>query len=86
MIALRIAYLLSYLIAHVRLATHISGRQSACKILPALYCHEDRPATWDEVVDAMEAHKEVVTLKALGGIKFKGVVELEGVIERNGWT
>lgn len=34
----------------------------------------------------MEAHKEVVTLKALGGIGFKGVVELEGVIVHEGWT
>lgn len=36
-------------------------------------------------MDAKEAYKEVVFLKALTGIRFRGVVELEGVLERNGW-
>ena len=42
--------------------------------------------TWDQSVDAMEAHKEVVLLKALSGLKMPGVVELEGIVERDGWT
>lgn len=72
--------------AHVRLATHITGRKAACKILPALRQDPTKPVTWDQTVDAVEAHKEVVLLKALSGIKFTGVVDLEGVIERDGWT
>jgi len=71
---------------HVRLATHVSGRKAACKILPALHQDPTKPVTWDQTIDAVEAHKEVVLLKALSGIKFSGVVELEGVIERDGWT
>jgi serine/threonine protein kinase len=70
----------------VRLATHTSGRKAACKILPALHQDPHKSVTWDQTVDAVEAHKEVVLLKALSGIKFSGVVELEGVIERDGWT
>lgn len=37
-------------------------------------------------MDAVEAHKEVVLLKALWGAGVHGVVELEGVIEEGGWT
>lgn len=72
--------------AHVRLATHISGRKAACKILPALHQDPTKAVTWDQTIDAVEAHKEVVLLKALSGIKLPGVVELEGVVERDGWT
>jgi hypothetical protein len=66
--------------AHVREATHVSGRKAACKILPALHRDPFRAVTTDELVDAVEAHKEVVLLKALTG------VGLEGVIESGGWT
>jgi len=71
---------------HVRLATHVSGRKAACKILPALHHDPTQPVTWDQTVDATEAHKEVVLLKALSGLKMPGVVELEGIVERDGWT
>jgi len=71
---------------HVRLATHITGRKAACKILPSLHHDPTQPVTWDQTVDATEAHKEVVLLKALSGLKMPGVVELEGVVERDGWT
>jgi len=40
----------------------------------------------DEMMDAIEAHKEVVLLKALWGSGIKGIVGLEGVIEEGGWT
>ncbi|RSH94560.1 hypothetical protein EHS25_004364 [Saitozyma podzolica] len=49
---------------HVREATHVSGRKAACKILPALHRDPFRAVTTDELVDAVEAHKEVVLLKA----------------------
>ncbi|KAK4687402.1 hypothetical protein P7C73_g2725, partial [Tremellales sp. Uapishka_1] len=69
--------------AHVRLATHPNGHKAACKILPAL------PASgfsYDQMIDAVEAHKEVVLLKALAGSGMAGVVGLEGVMEEGGWT
>ncbi|GFZ42689.1 hypothetical protein JCM24511_00406 [Saitozyma sp. JCM 24511] len=72
--------------AHVREATHVTGRKAACKILPALHRDPFRAVTTDELVDAVEAHKEVVLLKALTGAGMKGVVGLEGVIESGGWT
>ena len=72
--------------AHVRLATHVNGMQAACKILPALYRPRSHPATLDETIDAVEAHKEVVLLKAFAGAGIKGVVGLEGVVEEGGWT
>jgi len=71
---------------HVRLATHVNGRKAACKILPALHHDRAQPITWDQTVDATEAHKEVVLLKALSGLKMPGVVELEGIVEQDGWT
>jgi hypothetical protein len=72
--------------AHVRLATHtVSGRKAACKILPCLYVPGFPPPSHNEVVDAEEAHKELVILKALSGCKIPGVVELEGVLEEGGW-
>ena len=37
-------------------------------------------------MDAIEAHKEVVLLKALSGVATKGVVGLEGVMVEGGWT
>jgi hypothetical protein len=37
-------------------------------------------------MDAIEAHKEVVLLKALAGAGIKGIVGLEGVLESGGWT
>jgi hypothetical protein len=42
-------------------------------------------ASDDEVTDAIEAHKELVILKALNGAKIPGVVGLEGVLEEEGW-
>lgn len=70
----------------MRLATHESGHRAACKILPALH-HDPRVrVTWDQTIDAVEAHKEVVLLKALYGAGVKGVVGLESVIEEGGWT
>ncbi|ODO04662.1 hypothetical protein I350_05271 [Cryptococcus amylolentus CBS 6273] len=72
--------------AHVRLATHKNGHKAACKILPALHRNGRRPATTDETIDAIEAHKEVVLLKALSGAGVDGVAGLEGVIEEEGWT
>ncbi|KAL0252400.1 hypothetical protein I308_101791 [Cryptococcus tetragattii IND107] len=72
--------------AHVRLATHKNGHQAACKILPALHKDPGVPVTWDETIDAVEAHKEVVLLKALCGAGMEGVAGLEGVIEEGGWT
>ncbi|TXT04259.1 hypothetical protein VHUM_04257 [Vanrija humicola] len=69
--------------AHVRLATHIgTGHKAACKILPALPC----PRSWNQTLDAIEAHKEVVLLKAFTGAKIPGVVAIEGVMEEEGWT
>ncbi|WWC87776.1 uncharacterized protein L201_002668 [Kwoniella dendrophila CBS 6074] len=72
--------------AHVRLATHPNGHKAACKILPALHHTSGREVSWDETVDAIEAHKEVVFLKAFSGAGVPGVVGLEGVIEEGGWT
>nr|ODO02471.1 CAMK/CAMKL protein kinase [Cryptococcus depauperatus CBS 7855] len=72
--------------AHVRLATHRNGHQAACKILPALHRNQGTPVTWDETIDAVEAHKEVVLLKALCGAGLEGIAGLEGVIEEGGWT
>ncbi|WVQ74572.1 hypothetical protein IAR50_004173 [Cryptococcus sp. DSM 104548] len=72
--------------AHVRLATHKNGHQAACKILPALHGNGQRPVTWDETMDAVEAHKEVVLLKALCGAGIEGIAGLEGVMEEEGWT
>jgi serine/threonine protein kinase len=40
----------------------------------------------DELIDAVEAHKEVVLLKALWGSGIKGIVGIEGIIEEGGWT
>ncbi|KAL1409523.1 hypothetical protein Q8F55_003506 [Vanrija albida] len=69
--------------AHVRLATHLgTGHQAACKILPAL----GSPRSWNQTLDAVEAHKEVVLLKAFTGAKIPGVVSIEGVVEECGWT
>ena len=70
----------------MRLATHLNGHKAACKILPALHRPLGLPATWDETVDAVEAHKEVVLLKALWGAGLEGIVGLEGVIQEGGWT
>jgi hypothetical protein len=42
--------------------------------------------TNDEYIDAVEAHKEIVLLKALAGARIPGIVGLEGVIEEGGWT
>lgn len=73
--------------AHVRLATHIvTGHQAACKILPALHGHPGIPVDWNATLDAIEAHKEMVLLKAFAGAKLAGVVRLEGVLEEGGWT
>ncbi|WVQ94621.1 hypothetical protein IAU59_001701 [Kwoniella sp. CBS 9459] len=72
--------------AHVRLATHETGHQAACKILPALHRTPGKQVSWDETVDAIEAHKEVVLLKALSGANVAGIVGLEGVIQQGGWT
>ncbi|KAK8861502.1 hypothetical protein IAR55_002323 [Kwoniella newhampshirensis] len=71
--------------AHVRLATHPNGHKAACKILPALHREPGR-VSWDHTVDAIEAHKEVVLLKALTGAGLGGIVGLEGVMEEGGWT
>jgi hypothetical protein len=71
---------------HVRLATHVTGRQAACKILPALHRDISEPVTWNQTVDAVEAHKEVVLLKAFTGVKMPGIVPLEGIVEQDGWT
>ena len=77
-----------YSIAHVRLATSSTGHQAACKILPALRRprKKNKEVTDDEIMDAVEAHKEVVLLKALWGARIPGIVGLEGVIEEGGWT
>ncbi|WVQ78722.1 hypothetical protein IAT38_000809 [Cryptococcus sp. DSM 104549] len=72
--------------AHVRLATHPNGHQAACKILPALHNNSGIPVSRDQTIDAVEAHKEVVLLKALCGAGLEGVVGLEGVMEEGGWT
>ncbi|OCF32299.1 CAMK/CAMKL protein kinase [Kwoniella heveanensis BCC8398] len=72
--------------AHVRLATHTTGHRAACKILPALHHKPGLQVSWDQTVDAIEAHKEVVLLKALAGANVSGIVGLEGVIEQGGWT
>ena len=72
--------------AHVRLATHRNGHKAACKILPALHRPRSTPASWDEVIDAVEAHKELVLLKALSGSGIEGLVGLEGVVVEGGWT
>ncbi|WVQ64808.1 uncharacterized protein L199_002977 [Kwoniella botswanensis] len=72
--------------AHVRLATHPNGHKAACKILPALHHTPGREVSWDETIDAVEAHKEVVLLKALSGAGVPGIVGLEGVMEEGGWT
>ena len=74
------------MVAHVRLATHSTGHKAACKILPALHHASGRPVSWDDVIDAVEAHKEVVLLKALSGAGLKGIVGLEGVMVEGGWT
>lgn len=42
--------------------------------------------TWDQTVEAIEAHKEVVLLKALTGMELPGIVHLEGIVEQDGWT
>ncbi|KAL7419718.1 hypothetical protein Q5752_005634 [Cryptotrichosporon argae] len=72
--------------AHVRHAVHFTGAVAACKILPCLRAVPGRAPSWDQVVDALEAHKEVVLLKALNGGGVRGIVGLEGVIEEEGWT
>ncbi|ORY29521.1 kinase-like domain-containing protein [Naematelia encephala] len=72
--------------AHVRLATHANGHQAACKILPALHRPRRRPLTTNELMDAVEAYKEVVILKGLAGSGTQGIVGLEGIMEENGWT
>lgn len=74
------------MLAHVRLATHPNGHKAACKILPALHRPRKGRIPWDETMDAIEAYKEVVLLKALAGSGMKGIVGLEGVIEEGGWT
>lgn len=81
---LRFAWLTT---AHVRFATHVQSReQVACKILPALHWDPNIAADWNATLDAVEAHKEVVILKAFAGAKVPGVVELVGVLEEGGWT
>lgn len=60
--------------------------QAACKILPALHKDPEVPVTWDETIDAVEAHKEVVLLKALCGAGVEGIAGLEGMVEEGGWT
>lgn len=72
-------------IAHVREATHESGHQAACKILPALHRPTAREVTRDELIDSVEAHKELVMLKGLAGAGIPGIVGLEGVISHQGW-
>ena len=72
--------------AHVRQATHRTGHKAACKILPALHPPGGKMVTWDQTMDAIEAYKEVVLLKALAGAGIPGIVGLEGVIEEGGWT
>ncbi|OCF58019.1 CAMK/CAMKL protein kinase [Kwoniella mangroviensis CBS 10435] len=72
--------------AHVRLATHPNGHKAACKILPALHHTPGREVSWDETIDAVEAHKEVVLLRGLSGAGVPGIVGLEGVMEDGGWT
>lgn len=74
------------ILAHVRLAEHVSGHKAACKILPALHYPGSKSRSWDETVDAVEAYKEVVLLKALSGARMKGIVGLEGVMVEGGWT
>lgn len=72
--------------AHVRRATHRdNGYEVACKILPALHV-PGVPVTWDKVLDATEAYKEIVLLKALAGAGIPGIVQLEGMMEEEGWT
>lgn len=72
-------------VAHVRLATHESGHIAACKILPALHGPTARKVSRDELMDAVEAHKELVFLKGLSGARVPGIVDLEGVISYQGW-
>jgi hypothetical protein len=71
--------------AHVRLATHESGHVAACKILPALHGPTARRVSRDELIDAVEAHKELILLKGLAGAGVPGIVDLEGVITHHGW-
>ncbi|GMK56694.1 hypothetical protein CspeluHIS016_0305340 [Cutaneotrichosporon spelunceum] len=72
--------------AHVREAVHReTGQLLACKILPALHV-PGAPATWDKTIDAIEAHKEMVLLKAFAGAGIPGIVKLEGMLEEDGWT
>lgn len=68
---------------HVRKATHPSGRQAAVKILPAL--RHDLPMSKDAMLDAVEAHKEVIMLKLFGGLGIKGVIGLDMVNEDGKW-
>lgn len=72
--------------AHVRRATHRdTGHEVACKILPALHV-PGVPVTWDKTQDAIEAYKEIVLLKALAGANIPGIVQLEGMMQEEGWT
>lgn len=58
----------------------------ACKILPALHGQKKGiSVTYDELIDAVEAHKELVLLKGLAGAGVPGIVGLEGVIPYKGW-
>lgn len=84
---------------HVRKATHPCGRQAAVKILPALR-HDTQMSSacaWtcialpaddraeDMMLDALEAHKEVVLLKMLGGLCVRGIIGLDMVREDGKW-
>jgi hypothetical protein len=67
----------------VRLATHHTGHTAACKILPAL--HRGKKYSRDQMMDAVEAHKELVLLKGMAGAGLPGIVGLEGVMSHQGW-
>ncbi len=63
----------------------MTGDEFACKILPALHV-PGVTVTLDKTLDAMEAYKEIVLLKALAGASIPGIVQLEGMMEEEGWT
>ncbi len=72
--------------AHVREAIHReTGQVLACKILPALHVPGVAPSR-DKTLDAIEAYKEIVLLKAFAGAGIPGIVQLEGMMEEAGWT
>lgn len=53
------------------------------KILPAL--KYDEPMSKDQMLDAIEASKEVIMLKIFGGLDMKGTVGLDLVKEDKDW-